>query len=181
VFSFFWYSVGDIQFGIGDPVAVRNFRDQFDGSLKLAWADNTGGTSSPSANDIIAHITRGFNDKQLTAISKAENTDDILSQCPENFNLFSECYAGLSFDYLPSGPTDTRQINYTILADGGYGYINAIKHTSDYEIYVLPLQWAVDQVMGDGGFGWVYAYHPTGYHRTKDRDPSRHPSRVAIQ
>ena len=178
--SFFRYSARRIQFGIGDPVAVRSFRDQFDGSLKLAWADNTGGTGSPSANDIIAHITQGFNDKQLAAMYKAKSTDDILAECPENFNLFSECYAGLSFEYLPSGPTDTRQINYTILADGGYGYINAIKHTSEYELYVLPLQWAVDQVMWNGGFGWACAYHHTGYHRVKNRNPSSHPPRMAV-
>jgi ATP-binding cassette subfamily A (ABC1) protein 3 len=113
----------------------------------LIWADNVGGAGSPSADDIITHITRGFNDKQLTAITKVGRTDDIPAKCPQNFNLFSECYAGLSFEYLPSGPTDTHPTNYTILGDGGYGYINAIAHTGDYELYVLPLQWAVDQVM----------------------------------
>lgn len=133
---------------------VRDFRDQFDGSLKLIWADETGGTGSPSADDIIAHITRGFNDKQLASISKVQTTNDIPAKCPQNFNLFSECFAGLSFEYLPSGPTDTDPIEYTILGNGGFGYINAIEHTSDYELYVLPLQWAVDQVMSKGGFGF---------------------------
>lgn len=128
-------------------MAVRDFRNQFDGSLKLVWADNTDGTGSPSVDDIIARITEGFNDKQLAAISKVDTTDDIPIQCPQNFNLFSECFAGLSFEYLPSGLNDTRPTNYTILGNGGFGYINAIKHTSDYEVYVLPLQWAVDQVM----------------------------------
>ena len=127
-------------------MAVRDFRDRFDGSAKLIWADNTDGTGSPSADDIIAHVTRGFSDKQLAAISKVETTDDIPAQCPQNFNLFSECFAGLSFEYLPSDPTDIGQISYTILGDGGFGYINAIKHTGDYELYVMPLQWAVDQV-----------------------------------
>jgi len=128
-------------------VAVRDFRDQFDGSLKLIWADNTDGTGSPSADDIIAHVTRGFNDKQLASISKVRTTRDIPAQCPQNFNLFSECFAGLSFEYLPSGPTDTGPIEYTIIGNGGFGYINAIEHTSDYELYVLPLQWAVNQVI----------------------------------
>lgn len=134
-------------------MAVRDFRDRFDGSLKLIWADDTGGKGSPSANDIVAHITRGFNDKQLAAISKVETTDDIPVKCPQNFNLFSECFAGLSFGYLPSGPNDTSPISYTILGNGGFGYVNAIKHTSDYELYVLPLQWAVDQVMLQVDFG----------------------------
>lgn len=128
-------------------MAVRDFRNQFDGSLKLVWADNTGGTGSPSADEIIAHITRGFDDKQLAAISKVETTDDIPAKCPQNFNLFSECFAGLSFEYLPSGVADTLPTDYTILGDGGFGYVNAIDHTSDYELYVLPLQWAVDQVI----------------------------------
>jgi len=150
---FFLYSVRNTQFGIADPVAVPDFRGQFDGSLQLIWADSTGGAGSPSADDIIARITRGFNNKQLAAISKVETTDDIPSKCPQNFNLFSECFAGLSFEYLPSSPADTRPINYTILGNGGYKYINAIKHTSDYELYVLPLQWAVDQVTLKSVFG----------------------------
>jgi len=133
-------------------VAVRDFRDRFDGSLKLVWADNTGGTGTPSADSIIAHITRGFNAKQLAAISKVETTDDIPAQCPQNFNLFSECFAGLSFDYLPSDPDDTSLIDYTILGNGGFGHVNAIQHTSDYELYVLPLQWAIDQVMWNARF-----------------------------
>ena len=126
---------------------IRNFKDSFDGSLKLVWADNTGGIGSPSANDIVAHITQGFNNKQLAAISQVESTDDIPGECPQNFNLFSQCFAGLAFEYLPSSPNDTRPINYTLLGNGGFGYINAIEHTSDYELYVLPLQWAVDQVI----------------------------------
>lgn len=154
-FFLFWDSVRSTKFGISDPVAVRDFRDRFDGSLKLIWADNTGGTGSPSADEIIAHITQGFNDKQLAAISKVGTTDDIPTKCPQNFNLFSDCFAGLSFEYLPSDQTDTRPIDYTILGNGGFGYINAIKHTSDYELYVLPLQWAVDQVIlkGHSGLG----------------------------
>ena len=134
-------------------MAVRDFGDRFDGSLKLVWADNTGGTGSPSADDIITHITRGFDNKQLAAISKVGTTDDIPVECPQNFNLFSECFAGLSFDYLPSTLTDTRSVNYTILGNGGFGYVNAVEHTGDYELYVLPLQWAVDQVMFKSGFG----------------------------
>lgn len=134
-------------------MAIRDFGGRFDGSLQLIWADSTGGAGSPSADDIIAHITRGFNNKQLAAISQVETTDDIPAKCPQNFNLFSECFAGLSFEYLPSGLIDTRPINYTILGNGGFGYINAIEHTSDYELYVLPLQWAVDQVTLKVGLG----------------------------
>ena len=173
--------VRNTQFGIGDPVAVRDFGSQFDGSLQLIWADGTGGAGSPSADDIIARITRGFNNKQLAAISRVETTDGIPSKCPQNFNLFSECFAGLSFEYLPSSSTDTRPINYTILGNGGYKYINAIKHTSDYELYVLPLQWAVDQVTLKGVFGLgVYVNYFIGYHRAKNWSPSRHSARMAV-
>jgi len=146
LFPCFFYSTCNIKFGIADPVAVRDFRGRFDGSLRLVWADNTGGTGAPSADDIITYITQGPNSKQLAGISKVETIDDIPDRCPQNFNSFSECFAGLSFEYLPSGPSDTRPINYTILGNGGFGYINVIRHTSDYELYVLPLQWAVDQV-----------------------------------
>ncbi|KAH7911599.1 hypothetical protein BJ138DRAFT_1062831 [Hygrophoropsis aurantiaca] len=133
------------NYGIGSPVPVYNFQDQFDGSLALIWADGTNGTGSPSADAIMSHITSGFTSNQLKAVKKVATPADIPSNCPQNFNLYSECYAGVAFNYLPTSPTDTTPINYTISADGGLVYINVYSHTSDFEERILPLQWALDQ------------------------------------
>ena len=94
----------------------------------------------------MAHITRGFTDRQLRGVKKVSSENELAASCTANFNGFSECYAGLSFESFPSSSTDIKPINYTIHADGGMFYINVVKHTSDYEKRLLPLQWAVDSV-----------------------------------
>jgi hypothetical protein len=94
----------------------------------------------------MAHVTRGFTSSQLNAVKKAATPGDILSFCPQNFNLFSECFAAVAFNYLPTSANDTNPIDYTIRADGGLLHIDVVHHTSDFEKRVLPLQWAVDQV-----------------------------------
>jgi hypothetical protein len=135
-----------VQYGIGTPAPISSLSDQFDGSLSLIWADGTNGTGSPSADDIMAHITQGFTSSQLNAVEKAVTPDEIPSFCPQNFNLFSECFAAVAFNYLPTAANDTNPIDYTIRADGGLFHIDVVRHTSDFEKKVLPLQWAVDKV-----------------------------------
>ncbi|EIW87313.1 P-loop containing nucleoside triphosphate hydrolase protein [Coniophora puteana RWD-64-598 SS2] len=135
------------NYGIGSPVPVYNFTTQFDGSLSLIWADATSSSSSPSASDIMSYITRDFSPAQLRAVRQVADPSDIPAQCPQNFNLYSECYAALAFNYLPTSPTDTNAVNYTISADGGLVYVNVYSHTSDFEERILPLQWAVDQAL----------------------------------
>lgn len=118
----------------------------FDGSLALVWADGTNGTgTNPSAHDVIARITRGFSDGQLGAVRQVDSPADIPSACPQNFNLFSECFAAVAFNSLP-GSDGTSPLNYTIRADGGLFHIDVTKHSSDYEQRLLPLQWAIDSV-----------------------------------
>ncbi|KAI0640229.1 P-loop containing nucleoside triphosphate hydrolase protein [Trametes polyzona] len=135
------------NYGLGTPVPVHKLTDVYDGSLALIWADGTNGTgSNPSAHDIIAHITRDFNGKQLSNVRQLASPADIPSACPQNFNLFSECFAAVAFNSLP-GPDGTLPLNYTLRADGGLFHIDVTKHTSDYEDRVLPLQWAIDSAI----------------------------------
>ncbi|KAK7686529.1 hypothetical protein QCA50_010128 [Cerrena zonata] len=138
------------NYGLGTAVPVKELQDVFDGSISLIWADATNGTSSPSPNDIMAHVTRGFSDRQLAAVRKVDSPEDIPSACPQNFNLFSECYGAVAFNSFPTAnPNDTRPINYTLRADGGLFHIDVEKHSSDYELRILPLQWAVDKAIVD--------------------------------
>ncbi|KAG0694048.1 hypothetical protein DFH29DRAFT_859873 [Suillus ampliporus] len=135
------------NYGFGSPISVYDLQTQFDGSLSLIWADGTNGTGTPSAEQVMAHITSNFAPNQLQAVKQVASPADIPSQCPQNFNLFSECFAGIAFNYLPMNATDTTPINYTISADGGLTYINVYSHTSDFETRILPLQWAIDQAI----------------------------------
>ncbi|PIL31168.1 ATP-binding cassette transporter [Ganoderma sinense ZZ0214-1] len=135
------------NYGLGTSVPVPRLADVFDGSLALVWADGTNGTgSNPSAHDIISHITSGFSSKQLSAVRQLDSPADIPSACPQNFNLFSECFAAVAFNSLP-GPNGSLPLNYTLRADGGLFHIDVTKHNSDYEKRLLPLQWAVDSAI----------------------------------
>lgn len=116
----------------------------FDGSLALVWVDGSDGTGSPTAQDVMSHVTSGFSSHQLQAVVQLDNPADIPSRCPENFNLFSTCFAAVTFNSLPS--STNASANYTMNADGGLGLINVVAHTSDYELRLLPLQWAIDSV-----------------------------------
>jgi ATP-binding cassette subfamily A (ABC1) protein 3 len=133
------------QYGLGQPVLVGNFTDNFDSSQRLVWADGTDGSSNPSPQAIMDRITSGFSDIQRAAVTKVSSVGDIPLACPQNFNLRSTCYAALAFNDIPS-PSQGRPINYTLRADGGLVHIDVVKHTSDYEERLLPLQWAVDKV-----------------------------------
>ncbi len=95
----------------------------------------------------MTRITRDFSSTQVAAVRQLESPEDIPSACPQNFNLFSECFAAIAFNSI----SDVGQITYTIRADAGIAHIDVVKHTSDFELRILPLQWAIDKV----GFFWA--------------------------
>ncbi|KIK71569.1 hypothetical protein GYMLUDRAFT_33772 [Collybiopsis luxurians FD-317 M1] len=132
------------NYGIGNPVPIYQLQSVFDGSTTLVWADGTS-NASLAPTDIMSHITSNFNQAQRSAIRKVDSPSAIPSECPQNFNLFSECFAAIAFYDIPS--PGTGPINYTIQADGGLFHIDVVKHTSDFEERILPLQWAVDQAI----------------------------------
>ncbi|KAH9934058.1 P-loop containing nucleoside triphosphate hydrolase protein [Epithele typhae] len=135
------------NFGLGTAIAVPRLADVYDGKLALLWADGTNGTGSPSAQEIINTVTRGFSSRQLAGVRKLDAVDDIPSACPQNFNLFSECFAAVAFNELPAASDTVGSINYTLRADAGLFHIDVTKHNSDYEQRLLPLQWAVDSAI----------------------------------
>jgi ATP-binding cassette, subfamily A (ABC1), member 3 len=133
------------KYGLGSAVPIARVSDVFDGSLALVWADGTNGTGVPSPDSIMSKVTAGFTPAQLQGVKKVATPADIPSTCPQNFNLFSECFAAIAFNDLPAVANGTHPINYTTRADGGLYHIDVVRHSSDFERRILPLQWAVDQ------------------------------------
>ncbi|KAF4573510.1 hypothetical protein EYR36_008028 [Pleurotus pulmonarius] len=131
--------------GLGTAVPIPTLRDTYDASLAFVWADGTNGTNSPRPEEIMARVTAGFSDRQLSNVKKAASVADIPKLCPQNFNLFSECFVAIAFNDIPESLDDP--INYTIRADAGLFHIDVERHTSDFEQRVLPLQWAVDEAI----------------------------------
>ncbi|KAF7347231.1 hypothetical protein MVEN_01478000 [Mycena venus] len=133
------------NYGIGNPIPIYSLQHQFQDAGTLLWADATDGNSQPSPSDIMARVTSGFSASQLNAVKKASSGPELPFECPQNFNGFSECYAAVVFYDIPANAT--RPVNYTILADSGLFHIDVVRHSSDFETRVLPLQWAVDQAI----------------------------------
>lgn len=102
----------------------------------------------------MARVTAGFSDKQLSNVKKAASVADIPKLCPQNFNLFSECFVAIAFNDIPESLNDP--VNYTIRADAGLFHIDVERHTSDFEQRILPLQWAVDEVRSGGWLACFY-------------------------
>ncbi|KAH8091365.1 P-loop containing nucleoside triphosphate hydrolase protein [Cristinia sonorae] len=136
------------NYGLGSPIPVFNLTDVFDPSLALVWVDTTNNTAFPAPSDIISLATSSFSPQQLAAVKKLDSPDELVSTCPQNFNLLSKCFGAVVFNSFPAtNPEDVQPFNYTILADGGLSHVDVVAHKSDYEVRLLPLQWAVDQAI----------------------------------
>lgn len=125
-------------------MAIQELSHNFDGSLSLVWADATNGQGFPNAAAIMARVTQGISTP--SSVKQVSSPTDIAAACPQNFNLFSECFAAIAFNSLPSAGQSEIPVNYTISADAGLYHIDVVKHKSDYEKRILPLQWALDKV-----------------------------------
>ena len=95
----------------------------------------------------MSEVTAGFSPLQMRAVHKVDNASAIPLACPQNFNGFSECYGAIVFNSISTTESGRAIVRYMIRSDIGLFYINVEDHTSDFEKRVLPLQWAVDQVM----------------------------------
>jgi hypothetical protein len=139
------------QLGLGSAVPIHRLVDEFDGSLKLIWADTgslpPNGSTTLDADSIMAEVTSGFSPAQMRAVHKVNSESEISVACPQNFNGFSECFGAIEFNSIAPTPSGPAFVRYTIRADIGLYYINVQRHTSDFEERVFPLQWAVDQVI----------------------------------
>jgi ATP-binding cassette, subfamily A (ABC1), member 3 len=113
----------------------------------LIWADGTNGTGIFTAQDIMNRITQDFQPYQLKAVKQVNSPSQIPKTCPQNFNLFSECFAAVQFDYIPQQEKSSESVKYTIRADGGLFHVDVVRHTGDFEKRILPLQWAVDKAI----------------------------------
>ena len=132
---------------MGTPTPIFSLQTQFNGQTTLVWADGTDGTSNPTPAEIISHITTNFTHSQLTSVQQLSSPSDIPAACPQNFKKLSQCFAAIAFTNIPADGNASNPINYTIFGDAGLVFIDVIHHTSDFEERMLPLQWAIDQVI----------------------------------
>lgn len=93
------------------------------------------------------HVTSGFSSKQLNGVIEVEDTASLFDICISNANGASPCFVALTFEDIPTASvSDKRALNYTFWAGSGAYRVDVVKHTSDLETILVPLQWAVNQV-----------------------------------
>lgn len=132
------------NFGIGSSHPIRTLAEGLEASSgghdTLAFVNN--GFSGGDIDRVIDTVTASA-DGKVTVI-RLSNETALLDSCKSSLRGASHCYGAIVFQ---SSPTEGigGLWNYTLRADGALGEkIDVGKTTNDVEIYLLPLQRAVD-------------------------------------
>ena len=133
------------RYGIGDARPVKPLQDALgegSGGRETVVFINNGlaGGNIDRVIDEVAGSVRAAGKRVHTASDPA----DLLTTCQSSLRGVSSCFGAAVFYSSPDeGPGGMW--NYTLRADGGLGQkVNAEKHNNDVQIYILPLQHAVD-------------------------------------
>ncbi|CAE6450969.1 unnamed protein product [Rhizoctonia solani] len=133
------------KLGFGSAVEIPLLGDVWT-SDTIYYVDNTGYSNSrvPALISALAQHSN-LSPAQQSRLKPLESPDDVQRICKSNFNMVSECFAVLIFDYVPFNPQDRSPLSYTIRADSGRNRVNVVKNNGDAEKVLLPIQWAVDR------------------------------------
>ena len=131
-------------YGIGNATPIRGLPSALDltsgGRDKLVFVNNgfTGGDIEAVIQDIVRIASPNVNTLVL------EQEEELLTTCRSTIRGTSSCIAGAVFHSSPTEGQDGRW-NYTIRADGALANKIVVDSSkNDAEIYVLPLQHAID-------------------------------------
>lgn len=134
------------DFGIGNPRPLKTLASALGASIggrnTVAFVDN--GLSGGEVGTVISQLSSTVRAQGYTAVTVASDSD-LLETCQSSIRGVSNCFAGVAFH---SSPSQGGLWNYTLRADGSFGekiYVNT--GDNDAEIYVLPLQHAVDSAI----------------------------------
>ncbi|KAH8812990.1 hypothetical protein F5884DRAFT_856278 [Xylogone sp. PMI_703] len=133
------------EYGIGSIRPVRSLQEGLrasnGGRTKLVFVNNgfTGGDIDRVIDSVSQPaIATGFN------VTTVPTEDDLLTVCRSSLRGATHCYGAIVFQSSPKEGSGGVW-NYTIRADGALGTKIVVgKNTNDEQIYLLPLQRAVD-------------------------------------
>lgn len=133
------------QYGIGKSVPVRSLSNALDAAgggrnrLVLVNGGFTGGDIQTVIQDVANTVKASGKDVEVVS-----DENELLTLCRSTLRGTSTCYGAAVFYASPTeGPGGMW--NYSLRADGGLGtkiYVTA--DNNDVEIYLLPLQHAID-------------------------------------
>ncbi|OCT45806.1 ABC transporter domain containing protein [Cladophialophora carrionii] len=137
-------------YGIGEATPIRGLSEALSlvsgGRDKLVFVNNGFSDGSiQSVIDRVANNTGSFG-SQVEILSQEE---ELLTVCRNSIRGTSTCIAGAVFFSSPS-EGEAGRWNYTIRADGGLQTkIMTDSSENDAEIYLLPLQHAIDRAISE--------------------------------
>lgn len=137
------------QYGIGAATPIRSLA----GALSAATGHHdkvvfvhSGLTGGP-VEDVIDNVAAQVRAAGKTAEVVAQNID-LLTACPSSLRGATACFGAVVFHSSPTEGPDAGGWNYTLRADGAFGERIFVDRTdNDAQIYILPLQRAVDQAI----------------------------------
>ncbi|OHE93444.1 ABC transporter [Colletotrichum orchidophilum] len=137
-------------YGVSDPRHIRTLPNALDaaasaGRQTLVFVNS--GFSGGDIDKVIDKLATSVDSAGKTALRRSSATDLALD-CPTNLRGVSNCYGAVVFHSSPSeGPGDYW--NYTLRSDGALRsiVIDVNSDKNDAQIYLLPLQRAVDEAI----------------------------------
>ncbi|KAF4781125.1 ABC transporter [Colletotrichum scovillei] len=137
-------------YGVSDPRHIRTLPNALDaaasaGRHKVVFVN--GGFSGGDIDKVIDKLAASVESAGKTTLRRTSTTELSLD-CPTNLRGVSNCYGAVVFQSSPSeGPGD--HWNYTLRSDGALRsiVIDVDSDKNDAQIYLLPLQRAVDEAI----------------------------------
>ena len=131
-------------YGIGSPSPIRTLAEGLavssGGHDTVAFVDN--GFTGGDIDRVINAVAASANGK--AKVVRLSNETALLDTCKSSLRGATYCYGAIVFQSSPNEGSGGLW-NYTIRADGAFGSkIDVGKTTNDVEVYLLPLQRAVD-------------------------------------
>lgn len=141
------------RFGVGHPTSVLPLPEAIpraSGSRNtVAFVDN--GLLGGDISAVIEEVAEPFH-KAGKSVVNLHNETDLLSICRSSRRGTSSCFAAAVFHSSPDQPVGMGTWNYTIRADESLGgTINVDSPNNDAQIYLLPLQNAIDRAIIERG------------------------------
>ncbi|KIL92057.1 hypothetical protein FAVG1_04463 [Fusarium avenaceum] len=141
-------------FGIGQPASVMSLSDAIgkasnNGRQKLVLINNN--LSGGDIDQVFDSVRQQFDDAAKSAevdfeIVRVKDEDELTGNCPSNLRGVSRCFGAIVMTSSPDEGTGGIW-NYTIRDDGAFGLAPVkfnIDKTNDQQVYIIPLQHAVD-------------------------------------
>lgn len=136
-------------YGVGNPSTIRPLSQAIaDASSKrktLALCNY--GPRGGDLDRVIDSVAAKAKGDAGQIVEVLHDPEELLTLCKSSLSGVTKCYGAAEFY---SSPKEGGVWNYTIRVDGSHGYkINVKNNKNDAEVYVIPLQHAVDSAIAE--------------------------------